>query len=330
MWPAYGLTIMKPILRSGRFSRNPLLRSSVGQPCASFALNTACVADLNKMHTTHGDKDGIDASGFPGPRRLLTTSGAGNQATRPGLRNLEETANMLKLKQTGVSADIADGDWVDDIKPWPQLQRTCHQTYNKEPERRLGETCITRTACELGDAHSDCIHWQCQCKKGFRIEFLHGVPVCVTGFFPNQCYSHNQCIEMDEHALCVSNVCDCENGYQRELIYWKYVCRPEKSDKSLIIFILSFTLLLLIVVLLYIGKHYVQSECAGPPNPPCPASTTITGFTGSIQDADSPEWDLVVIPRAVRPPSPVLPSKEDLPPSYEEVMRYLSQQSSKR
>ncbi|XP_065307768.2 uncharacterized protein [Dermacentor albipictus] len=274
MWPAYGLTIMKPILRSGRFSRNPLLRSSVGQPCASFALNTACVADLNKMHTTHGDKDGIDASGFPGPRRLLTTSGAGNQATRPGLRNLEETANMLKLKQTGVSADIADGDWVDDIKPWPQLQRTC--------------------------------------------------------FFPNQCYSHNQCIEMDEHALCVSNVCDCENGYQRELIYWKYVCRPEKSDKSLIIFILSFTLLLLIVVLLYIGKHYVQSECAGPPNPPCPASTTITGFTGSIQDADSPEWDLVVIPRAVRPPSPVLPSKEDLPPSYEEVMRYLSQQSSKR
>ncbi|CAN8009301.1 unnamed protein product [Ixodes pacificus] len=135
---------------------------------------------------------------------------------------------------------------------------------------------------------------------------------------------------MDEHALCVSNVCDCENGYQRELIYWKYVCRPEKSDKSLIIFILSFTLLLLIVVLLYIGKHYVQSECAGPPNPPCPASSTITGFTGSIQDADSPEWDLVVIPRAVRPPSPVLPSKEDLPPSYEEVMRYLSQQSSKR
>ncbi|XP_037501823.1 uncharacterized protein LOC119375661 isoform X2 [Rhipicephalus sanguineus] len=205
-----------------------------------------------------------------------------------------------------------------------------HQTYNKEPERRLGETCITRTACELGDAHSDCIHWQCQCKKGFRIEFLHGVPVCVTGFFPSQCYSHNQCIEMDEHALCVSNVCDCENGYQRELIYWKYVCRPEKSDKSLIIFILSFTLLLLIIVLLYIGKHYVQSECAGPPNPPCPASSTITGFTGSIQDADSPEWDLVVIPRAVRPPSPVLPSKEDLPPSYEEVMRYLSQQSSKR
>ncbi|KAL1475270.1 hypothetical protein MTO96_037411 [Rhipicephalus appendiculatus] len=52
------------------------------------------------------------------------------------------------------------------------------------------------------------------------------------------------------------------------------------------------------------GKHYVQSECAGPPNPPCPASSTITGFTGSIQDADSPEWDLVVIPRAVRPPSP--------------------------
>ncbi|XP_054927606.1 uncharacterized protein [Dermacentor andersoni] len=167
-----------------------------------------------------------------------------------------------------------------------------HQTYNKEPERRLGETCITRTACELGDAHSDCIHWQCQCKKGFRIEFLHGVPVCVTGFFPNQCYSHNQCIEMDEHALCVSNVCDCENGYQRELIYWKYVCRPEKSDKSLIIFILSFTLLLLIVVLLYIGKHYVQSECAGPPNPPCPASTTITGFTGSIQDADRPAAQL--------------------------------------
>ncbi|XP_075723713.1 uncharacterized protein LOC119166907 isoform X2 [Rhipicephalus microplus] len=210
------------------------------------------------------------------------------------------------------------------------LHNTSHQTYNKEPERRLGETCITRTACELGDAHSDCIHWQCQCKKGFRIEFLHGIPVCVTGFFPSQCYSHNQCIEMDEHALCVSNVCDCENGYQRELIYWKYVCRPEKSDKSLIIFILSFTLLLLIIVLLYIGKHYVQSECAGPPNPPCPASSTITGFTGSIQDADSPEWDLVVIPRAVRPPSPVLPSKEDLPPSYEEVMRYLSQQSSKR
>ncbi|XP_054919794.1 uncharacterized protein [Dermacentor andersoni] len=47
--------------------------------------------------TTHGDEYGIDASGFPGPRWMLTTSGPGNQARAAEPRGNGNISKICKM-----------------------------------------------------------------------------------------------------------------------------------------------------------------------------------------------------------------------------------------